>query len=82
MPVRIAGVMVLAMLAAVSSEATTARELSNEVLTAQATAIVSGRCTSIRTTWNGRVLMTMATIQVTDRLKGDVAETIAGAPGW
>ena len=81
-PVRIAGVMVLAMLVAVDSEATTARQLSNEVLTVEATAIVSGRCTSIHTTWSGRVLMTMATIQVTDRLKGDVAETITVAlPG-
>jgi hypothetical protein len=79
---RIAGVMALALLVAASSEATTARELSNEAMTAEATAIVTGRCTSIRTMWSGRVLLTMATIAVTDRLKGDLGETITVAlPG-
>jgi hypothetical protein len=80
--VRIAGVMAFVMLIAVSSEATTARQMSNEAMTTEATAIVSGRCASIRTVWSGRVLVTMATIQVTDRLKGDAAETITVAlPG-
>jgi hypothetical protein len=80
--VQIAGVTALSMLVAASGEATTARELSTEAMTAEATAIVSGRCTSIRTVWSGRVLVTMATIQVNDRLKGDAAETITVAlPG-
>lgn len=79
---RIARVMALALLVAASSEATTARQLSNEAMTAEATAIVAGRCTAVRTVWNGRVLLTMATIAVTDQLKGDMAEAITVAlPG-
>ena len=79
---RIASGIALAMLVAATSEATTTRELSNEAMTAEATAIVAGRCTAIRTVWSGRVLLTMATIAVTDQLKGDPAETITVAlPG-
>jgi hypothetical protein len=80
--VRITAATALAMLFAPNGEATTARELSNEAMTIQATAIVAGRCTSVRTLWSGRVLLTMATIVVSDRLKGDLAETITVAlPG-
>jgi hypothetical protein len=74
--------MALAILLAPSSEATTARKLSNEAMTTEATAIVAGRCTSVQTIWSGRVLLTMATIAVSDRLKGDLGETVIVAlPG-
>ena len=79
---RVAGAAVLAILVASSSEATTARELTNEAMTAEATGIVTGRCTDVRSVWSGRVLLTVATIAVTDRLKGDLPETITVAlPG-
>ncbi len=50
--------------------ATTLVELSPAEMTAEAAAIVHGTCTDVRSTWIGRNLVTLATISITETLKG------------
>jgi hypothetical protein len=50
--------------------ATTLLELSAEQLTARASDIVQGTCTEVQSVWIDRGLVTLATISVTDTLKG------------
>ena len=66
-------VAVLAMLAGATIHATTVVALSNRTLTENASVIATGRCVDLRTTWEGRVLVTVATISITDVLKGEQA---------
>lgn len=68
---------------AVDLAATTARRLSNEEMADTADIIVIGRVTDVRPVWeNPRTLVTLATVSVTERLKGDSADTISVAlPG-
>jgi hypothetical protein len=63
--------------------ATTARKLSNQELANTADIIVIGRCTDVRPVWeNPRTLVTVATVTVTERLKGETTDTISVAlPG-
>jgi hypothetical protein len=63
--------------------ATTARRLSNEDLADAADIIVIGRCTDVRPVWeDARTLVTVATVAVSERLKGEVGDTITVAlPG-
>jgi hypothetical protein len=68
---------------AVDLAATTARRLSNEEMADTADIIVIGRVTDVRAVWeNPRTLVTVATVTVSERLKGEVGDTIAVAlPG-
>lgn len=62
--------------------ATTAVALSNRTLAENASVIATGRCTSLRTLWDGRLLVTLATVEVTDMIKGDQVQTVTVAlPG-
>jgi hypothetical protein len=68
---------------AVDLTATTARRLSNEEMADTADVIVIGRVTDVRAVWETpRILVTVATVAVSERLKGEVGDTIAVAvPG-
>jgi hypothetical protein len=76
-------VCVLFAFATIDLAATTARQLSNEELANTADIIVIGRCTDVRPVWeNPRTLVTVATVTVTERLKGETPDTISVAlPG-
>jgi hypothetical protein len=50
--------------------ATTARQLSNQALAAEADMIVVGRCADVTTKWAGRSLITVATVEVKESLRG------------
>jgi len=54
----------------ISAEATTVADMSNRALTESAEVIVVGRCTSVRSAWEGRTLITLATIEVSESIKG------------
>lgn len=57
-------------LAPVTAGATTVRALTTEAMTTDAEVIAVGRCVDVRTEWQGRVLVTLATIEVSETLKG------------
>ena len=61
--------------------ATTARLFSNEALAVEADAIVIGRCVDVRTTWIGRTLVTAATVEVKESLKGGGRTVTVMIPG-
>jgi hypothetical protein len=63
-------------LAAPVLEATTAIEMGTEDMTREAEVIVSGRCTDLRSTWIDRDLVTLATISVSEVLKGTAGPEI------
>ena len=76
------GIAVLAMAAGATIHATTVVALSNRALTVSASVIATGRCVDLHTAWEGRVLVTVATISVTDVLKGEPGRTMTIAlPG-
>lgn len=67
---------------AVDLHATTARKMSNRDLAEQAQIIVIGQAAGIRPAWEGRTLVTLATVNVTERIKGDPGDTVTVAlPG-
>ena len=71
-----------ALLVGTAAHATTVVALSNRALAEDAVVIATGRCVELRTAWEGRVLVTVATIAVTDVLKGDPGGTVTIAlPG-
>ncbi len=73
---------VLLVCAVAAAEATTAVTLSNLALTEGAEIIATGRCTGLRTVWEGRTLVTVATVAVDDVLKGEPGATVTVAlPG-
>ena len=77
-----AGMILVVMVIAGRADATTARALTNRTLAESATVIVTGRCISLRTAWEDRTLVTVATVAVTEVLKGEVGETVTVAlPG-
>src|SRR5262245_15632538 len=51
-----------------TAEATTAIALSNQMMTQEADLIATGRCTELRSAWQGRALVTLATVALTDVL--------------
>lgn len=57
-------------------EATTAIQLSDLAMTEQAELIVVGRVESSRVQWIGRTLVTLATVSVTEVLKGSAGPTV------
>ena len=59
-------------LSAAPAWATTARALSNRAMTEAAALILTGRCVDVRSAWEGRTLVTLATVEVTDVLKGEL----------
>jgi len=62
--------------------ATTVVQLSDADMARQSELIVTGRCAGLRSEWVGRDLVTVATIEVGESLKGDAAATIQVAlPG-
>jgi hypothetical protein len=69
-------------LAVSTAHATTALALSNRAMTDAAALILTGRCVEVRSAWEGRTLVTLATLDVTDVLKGDApARVTVALPG-
>ena len=67
---------------ATSAFATTARKLSNRDLAEQSEIILIGKAVDSRSAWEGRTLVTLITVTVTEKLKGDPSDTITVAlPG-
>jgi hypothetical protein len=63
-------------------QATTAVERTEDNLIQDSTLIVAGRCTHLQSQWVGRALVTLATIQVSEVLKGGATSTLTVAlPG-
>ncbi len=63
-------------------QATTARLVSTPELTARSERIVTGRCVATRARWVGRTLVTLATFEVEETLKGEPAASLTVAvPG-
>jgi hypothetical protein len=73
---RLAGLIAMLLLGTMRADATTVAALSNRALAQTADIIVIGRCTSVRSAWVGRTLVTQATIGVTESLKGDARNTL------
>jgi hypothetical protein len=72
----------IALLASGRAEATTAAALSNQQMTQDAALIATGRCVELKSVWEGRNLVTLATIALNDVLKGEAGETVTVAlPG-
>lgn len=66
----------LALLALPSLHATTAVERSPEEMIHEAGLIVTGRCTGLQSTWVDRNLVTLATISVSEVLKGKAGKEV------
>lgn len=63
-------------------EATLARRLSDQELATTASIIAVGRCTSLQSVWEGRTLVTLATVAVEEAIKGAPGTTLTVAlPG-
>jgi hypothetical protein len=74
--------LLVAALAAPALWATTAVERTEADLIAESAVILTGRCTDLRSEWIDRDLVTLATISVTEVLKGDpVSELTVVLPG-
>jgi hypothetical protein len=56
--------------------ATTAVERTESDMVQESALIVTGHCTHQRSQWVGRALVTLATIQVTEALKGEPGSTV------
>jgi hypothetical protein len=66
----------LVVLAAATASAEISLRFSNQQLTDRADVIVIGRATGSASRWIGRTLVTAVTVQVTESLKGAVADRI------
>ncbi|HEY0553029.1 MAG TPA: hypothetical protein VGG20_02120 [Thermoanaerobaculia bacterium] len=63
-------------------QATTAVERTEADLIQESTLVVTGHCTHLQSQWAGRTLVTLATIQVSEVLKGGAVSTVTVAlPG-
>jgi hypothetical protein len=75
-----ARVAVLSLLAAAAALpaawGTTAVERTESDLIQEAALIVTGHCTRLQSQWVGRTLVTLATVQVTESLKGSPGSTV------
>jgi hypothetical protein len=75
--VRVVVLCLLTVLAALPAAwATTAVERTESDMIQEASIIVAGRCTNLQSQWAGRTLVTLATIQVSEALKGSVGSTV------
>ena len=80
--VRAVLILLIAVLAVPAAWATTAVERTETDMVQESALIVTGHCTSLRSQWVGRTLVTLATIQVTEALKGSPGATVTVAlPG-
>ena len=59
-----------------SAHGTTLRALSNKEMAQSAAVIATGKCIGLRSAWQGRTLVTIATIAVSDTIKGEAAATL------
>jgi len=76
---RRAGMIALALLAALAASplrATTALERSTNEMIQEAQLILTGRCTHVESRWVGRDLVTLATIAVSESLKGQAGSEV------
>lgn len=73
---RLTAPLVLSCALASTAQATTLVRLSTEQMTARASDIVVGVCTNARSVWVGRTLVTLATVSVSESLKGDAAAEV------
>jgi hypothetical protein len=75
-----ARVAVLSLLAAAvalpAAWGTTAVERTESDMIQESALIVTGHCTDLRSQWVGRTLVTLATVQVTEALKGSAGSTV------
>jgi hypothetical protein len=72
----------LAVALAVPAWATTAVERTQADMIKESAMIVTGRCTHLQSQWAGKVLVTLATIEVSEVLKGKAGSTVTIAlPG-
>ena len=69
-------ILLLAAALAAPAAATTAVHMSDEDLVQTADLIVVGRCAEISSRWVGRDLVTLATVEVRDQLKGEPRSTV------
>jgi hypothetical protein len=69
--VRAVLILLVALLAVPALQATTAVERTETDLIQESTLIVTGHCTHRQSQWVGRILVTLATIQVAETLKGN-----------
>jgi len=80
--VRTAACVLVAALAVPAVWATTAVERTEGDLIQEAVVIVTGRCVGLKPTWIDRDLVTLATIEVTETLKGNpVSQVTVVLPG-
>jgi len=63
------------------SWATTALQFSNQDLALQADVVVIGKCVDVRTAWVDRMLVTLATVQVSENLRGNSSSITVVLPG-
>jgi hypothetical protein len=76
---RRAGMIALTLLAALAApplRATTALERSTNDMIQEAQLILTGRCTHVESRWVGRDLVTLATIAVSESLKGQAGSAV------
>jgi hypothetical protein len=76
------GIVALVAAAVVELHATTARRMSNRELAETAQIIVIGQASDSRPAWEGRTLVTLVTVKVTELIKGDPGASVTVAlPG-
>lgn len=73
---RFPGLLALALVLPGAVTATTLVELSTAEMTDRASDIVHGTCTDVRSAWVGRNLVTLATISITETLKGGASSEL------
>jgi hypothetical protein len=73
---RAASCLLVCALAASGLWATTAIEQSTDEMAREAEVIVTGRCVNLQSTWIDRELVTLATIQVSEVLKGQAGPQV------
>jgi hypothetical protein len=78
---KMSGGVCLLVLVATMAWATTARRFSNHDLAVSADVVVIGECTNVRSAWVDRMLVTEATVRVTENLKGTGTQLTVILPG-
>jgi hypothetical protein len=72
----VVGVFTVGMFTVGTAHGATVRALSNKAMAESADVIARGRCVGLRSAWQGRTLVTLATIAVAETLKGDASATL------
>lgn len=78
---RLCGAFSLLVLVATTGWATTALQFTNQDLAGQADLVVIGNCVDVRSAWVDRMLVTLATIQVSENLRGSNSSITVVLPG-